>query len=91
MRTTFINGIFCLLLFDALFLIELGSNDNFLHKLVKRHEDDIGSILKSGQSNLVLNVESEFQILIGFQHIVLVHTDCKIAIAVQSRPSLTSW
>ena len=66
MRPTFNNGIFCLLLFKALYLLELGSNDNFLHKLVKRYEDDIGLILKWNQSYLVLNVESEIQILIGF-------------------------
>ena len=66
MRPTFINGIFWLLLFKALYLLELGSNDNFLHKLVKRYEDDIGSIFNWGQSYLVLNVESEIQILIGF-------------------------
>ena len=66
MRPTFINGIFCLQLFKAFYLIELGSNDNFLHKLVKRNEDDMGSILNWGQSYLVLDVESEIQILIGF-------------------------
>ena len=76
---------------------ELGLNDNFLQNLGKRYEEDIGSILNSGQSYLVLNVESEIQILISFQHIALLHTDCnisinvcKIAIVVQSRPSLMS-
>ena len=105
MRTTFINAIFCLLLFEAFYLLELGWNDNFLQKLVKKYEENIGSILNSGQSYLVLNVVSEIQILISF-FIGLMYTDCKckykctsgahlfckIAIAVrQSRPSLTSY
>ena len=62
---------------------ELGSNDNFLHKLGKIYEADIGPILNSSQSYLVLNVESEIQILISFQHIALVHTDCNISINAQ--------
>ena len=53
LKNTFINVIFCLLSFEAFYLLELGSNDNFLHKA------HIGSILNSGQRNLVLNVESE--------------------------------
>ena len=64
MRTTFINVIFCLLSFETLYLLELGSND--MHKHVKRYEAHIGSISNSGQSNLVLYVESGIQILIGF-------------------------
>ena len=66
LRTIFIDGIFCLLLFEALYLLELQPNDNFLHKLCKRYEDDIGSILNSCHSYLVLNVESEIQIVNGF-------------------------
>ena len=84
--------------------ITIKSNHIFLQKLVKIYEDNIGSILNRGQSYLVLNVESEIQILISF-FIGLVYTNCKckykctshahlickIAIAVQqSRPSLMS-
>ena len=65
LRSKFINGIF-LIVFKVLYLLELGSNDNFMGKLVKRYVDDIRSILNWGQSYLDLNVESEIQILIGF-------------------------
>ena len=57
---------FLLIVFKVLYLLELGSNDNFMGKLVKRYVDDIRSILNWGQSYLDLNVESEIQILIGF-------------------------
>jgi hypothetical protein len=50
---------FFLIVFKVLYLLELGSNDNFMGKLVKRYVDDIRSILNWGQSYLDLNVESE--------------------------------
>ena len=87
MRTTFINAIFCLLLFEAFYLLELGWNDNFLQKLVKKYEENIGSILNSGQSYLVLNVESEIQIIISF-FLGLMYADSKCKYKCTSGPHL---